>query len=261
MNRREFVAMPAALALATQESKSPPPISARECYDLQHYTFTTAEQMQRFTGFLTNAWLPAVRRLRGTIAGAFVVADKPDALSVYKISSGSNIGRCAEVEAAIREDKEYLAAGAAVLGLPATDPPYAHLESSLMLAFSSWPKLKTPKQAAAGEPRVFELRTYESHSKRANLKKIEMFDAGEAAMFARAGMQPVFFGETISGPQVPNLTYMLTYPDIESRGKFWKTWSDDPEKARLFAIPEYNDKLIVSKIHSTYLRPLAGSMI
>ena len=66
---------------------------------------------------------------------------------------------------------------------------------------------------------------------------------------------------TLTGPQIPNLTYMVTYPSIEARGDFWKAFGADPEKARLFAIPEYADKLIVSKIHSTFLKPLPGSMI
>jgi len=40
-----------------------------------------------------------------------------------------------------------------------------------------------------------ELRTYESHSKKANLKKIEMFNTGEIAIFRRAGLSPVFFAK------------------------------------------------------------------
>jgi hypothetical protein len=135
------------------------------------------------------------------------------------------------------------------------------MESALMLAFESWPKLTPPKESANEQPRVFELRTYESHSRSANKKKIEMFNKGEAAIFARCGFQPVFFGETLAGPQVPNLTYMVTYPSIEARSGFWTAFGADPEKARLFAIPEYNDKLIVSKIHSTFLKPIAGSLI
>jgi hypothetical protein len=130
-----------------------------------------------------------------------------------------------------------------------------------MLAFESWPHLKTPKEATGDQQRVFELRTYESHSRKANLKKIEMFNSGEAALFGKHGFQPVFFAETLYGPQIPNLTYMLTYPSVEARGDFWKAWGADPEKARLFANPEWADRLIVSKIHQAFLKPLPGSLI
>jgi hypothetical protein len=88
-----------------------------------------------------------------------------------------------------------------------------------------------------------------------------MFNAGEIGIFDRAGFQPVFFGETLAGPQIPNLTYMVTYPSVDERGKYWQKFLADPEKTRLFAIPEYADKLIVSKIRSVNLKPLPGSQI
>jgi hypothetical protein len=135
------------------------------------------------------------------------------------------------------------------------------MESSLLHAFAGMPKLVAPTEAAGSRPRVFELRIYESHSRSANLKKIEMFNSGEIGIFQRAGFQPVFFGETLAGPQLPNLTYMVTYPAIDQRARFWAAFGADPEKQRLFAIPEYADKLIVSKIRSVFLKPLPGSQV
>ena len=57
--------------------------------------------------------------------------------------------------------------------------------------------------------RILELRIYESHSTKAGQKKIEMFnEGGEIAIFRKTGLRPVFFGETLIGPLMPNLTYM-----------------------------------------------------
>jgi hypothetical protein len=85
------------------------------------------------------------------------------------------------------------------------------VESSLLAAFEGMPKMEVPAATAGNKPRIFELRTYESHSKKANKKKIEMFNKGEIAIFRRTGLQPVFFGETLIGTKMPNLTYLLVF--------------------------------------------------
>jgi len=264
MRRREFVAGTAAMAAAPALSGAQPSgrnNRSREVYDLRLFTFATRASLDRYAKYLQEALLPSVRKLGLGTVGAFTIADKPDSLSLYRLWAYPNITAYPTMEDTLIANPEYVQLAAPLRDLPSTDPPYGHCESSLSMAFTSWPKLKPPKEAKGDQPRVFELRTYESHSRKANLKKIEMFNQGESAIFARCGFQPVFFGETLTGPQIPNLTYMVTYPSIEARGDFWKAFGADPEKARLFAIPEYADKLIVSKIHSTFLKPLPGSMI
>lgn len=251
----------AATATLAESDAGAAPEGKREYYELRLLKFAMPSARERYATFLKEALFPAVRRLGLGIAGGFTVADKPEDLSIYLLQSCPDLAGYAMAERRLMDDAEFRKAGAPVLDLPATDPPFAHAESSLMLAFESWPQLKVPKEAATDQQRVFELRNYESHSRNANLKKIEMFNSGESALFARHGFQPVFFGETLFGPQIPSLTYMLTYPSIEARNSFWKAWGNDPEKARLFAIPEYADRLIVSKINSAFLKPLPGSLI
>jgi hypothetical protein len=119
------------------------------------------------------------------------------------------------------------------------------------------PKLEVP----GNKPRIFELRIYESHSKRANKKKIEMFNVGEISIFRRTGLQPVFFGETLIGNRLPNLTYMLTYPDMATRDKNWAVFIADPEWRKLSTTPGYADADIVSSISSVFLRPTPYSQI
>ena len=262
MNRRDFITTTVALAASTGLAEAGAPSnSTREYYELRQLTFESQSGLDRYAGFLKDAYITAVHRLHLGQVGAFTVADKPEALTIYTLQSFASLAAYSAFETHLLADAEYLKAGAPVLDLPAIDPPYTHADSSLLLAFEGWPKLTVPKETKADEPRVFELRTYESHSRNANIKKIEMFNKGESAIFARAGFQPVFFSEALTGPQVPNLTYMVTYPSIAARDGFWKAFGADPEKQRLFAIPEYSDKLIVSKIHSTFLKPIAGSLI
>jgi hypothetical protein len=263
MNRRTFVASSLATvaAAAVEPALGQRRQAGREYYELRVMTFQSAEARDRYGKFMTEAFLPAAKRIGLGPIGAFTVDGKPEDLQLYQLSASSSIDALIGVFHRLSSDSEFQTAGKSFLDLPATDPPYSRLEISLMVAFAGHPRITLPKETAGSQPRVFELRTYESHSKKANLKKIEMFDQGETGIFERAGFQPVFFAETLAGPQVPNLTYMVTYPAANDRDRFWKAFLADPEKARLFAIPEYNDKLIVTKIRSVMLKPTSWSQI
>jgi hypothetical protein len=108
---------------------------------------------------------------------------------------------------------------------------------------------------------LFELRVYESHSERASRKKIEMFDTGEIAIFRKAGLQPVFFGNTLIGHNLPNLAYLLVYEDMAARDRQWAAFAADPEWRKLSTTPGLTDPDIVTSISNTYLRPTAYSEI
>jgi hypothetical protein len=130
-----------------------------------------------------------------------------------------------------------------------------------MVAFEGMPKLEVPGGAGEKKPRIFELRIYESHSKKANAKKVEMFNRGEIEIFRRTGLAPVFFGETLVGARMPNLTYMLVFENMAAREKNWGTFGSDPEWRKLSANPGYTDPEIVSNITNVFLRPTAYSQI
>jgi hypothetical protein len=137
-----------------------------------------------------------------------------------------------------------------------SEPGYVRLESSLMLAFKDLPELVVPEK----KPRIFELRIYESHSIKAAKKKIEMFnEGGEIKIFQKTGLRPVFFGETLIGPKMPNLTYMLVFNNLADRDAKWKVFGSDPEWKKLRSDPQYKDT--VSNITDIILRPTSYSQI
>jgi len=151
--------------------------------------------------------------------------------------------------------------GAEFINAPATDPAYVRTESFLLAAFSGLPKIEVPAAAVGNKPRIFELRTYESHSKKANKKKIEMFNTGEIDIFRRTGLQPVFFGETLAGSKMPSLTYMLTFENMAEREKHWAAFIADPEWKKMSTTPGFTDVEIVSNISNIFLRPASYSQI
>jgi hypothetical protein len=88
-----------------------------------------------------------------------------------------------------------------------------------------------------------------------------MFNGGEITIFQRLGMRPVFFGQTVVGPEMPNLVYMLSFDDWTSRDELWKKFVSDPEWKKLSSPAELHDSQIVSNISNAILRPLNFSLI
>ena len=97
-------------------------------------------------------------------------------------------------------DSAYTRAGAAVLDAPLSRPG-VRPRRELAVAGVRRDADAGDDGAGSAQPtsRIFELRTYESHSDRAALNKLKMFNAGEMPIFRRTGLTPVFFGETVVG--------------------------------------------------------------
>ena len=92
-------------------------------------------------------------------------------------------------------------------------------------------------------------------------RKVKMFNEGEIAIFRRAGLQPVFFGEAIVGSNLPRITYMVAYDGMAGHDKAWAAFGADPEWRKLSSAPGNSDAEIVANISNTILRPAAGSEI
>ncbi|MBV9765874.1 MAG: NIPSNAP family protein, partial [Acidobacteriaceae bacterium] len=159
------------------------------------------------------------------------------------------------------QDEEYLKSGSAFLNAPATQPAYVRAESSLLIAFEGHPRLSVTPVTAQHGPRVFQLRTYESPSNQDHRRKVEMFHSGEFDVFQRAGFWQVFYGDTLMGPRLPNLTYMLSFPDLSELNAKWKAFGSDPDWKKLNTSPKFNYESIVSNITNLILSPASYSQI
>lgn len=244
------------LAATTNQTNKP----QSEYYELRLYFMLPGAKQKLLNDFLRDAAIPAWNRLGIGPVGVFTVTYGPNLPTLYVLLPHKNLESVVAASARLTADAEYQKAGTEFLSVPMSDPAFVRMESSLLIAFEEMPKLEAPKGAAGNKPRIFEMRTYESHSEKAGKKKIEMFNAGgEIPIFRRTGLQPVFFGETIIGPKMPNLTYMLTFENMQARDKSWDAFRDDPDWKKLSANPIYKDT--VSNITDIILRPAAYSQI
>ncbi len=226
-------------------------------YELRTYTLTAARQ-PILDIYLAKAFLPALKRFGIGPVGVFFEKLNDQAISVYVLIVHPTADTVTTLSSRLATDKEYHLAAKDYLAVRADDPVYRRIQSSLMVPIEGMPKLEKPDTS---KPRLLNLRIYESHNERAAKKKIEMFNQGELAIFRRVGLTPVFFGETVVGADMPNLTYMLVFPDEAGREAAWKRFRDDPEWLKLKAMPEYADKEIVSRITNKILMPTEYSEI
>ena len=265
MDRRSLLlsalAVPALAGEAPARARGKGRQMPTEYYELRAYTLLDAGKRERLEAFWREAAIPALRRLGFGPVGLFREREESDSPKLYALFSARSPELLLAANARLEGDEGFRKAGAAFLGLPSSDPPYARYESSLMAAFAGMPRLEPPDGAGTGRPRLLELRTYESHSERAHLKKVEMFDTGEIDLFRRTGLTPVFFGRTLVGPRMPNLTYMLVFNDMVDHDRSWKTFVNHPEWKKMSATPGYTDKEIVSGIRRVFLVPVPGSQI
>jgi hypothetical protein len=268
MKRREFIKTSAVAAgagtmasvlNATGAEKTE--AANREFYELRLYHLRRGPKQKLFDDFYRDAAIPAMNRANIGPVGVFSVMFGADSPTMYVLIPHKSPESFAEANDRVRSDPSYLKAGAEFINVPATDPAYVRVESSLMRSIEGVPKIEVPAAAKGNQPRIFELRAYESHSKQANKKKIEMFNVGELAIFRRAGLAPVFFGETMVGGKMPNLTYMLAFENMAAHDKNWGLFGSDPEWKKLSSTPGYTDAEIVCNISNIFLRPTAYSQI
>jgi hypothetical protein len=259
MKRREFVAATCLAGLAPWSEVTAAQAAARparkQYLELRLYLLDSAEKQNLLIDFFRRAAIPALNRLGIGPVGVFTFMEEQTP-NLYVLLPHNSAGSLASA-GRLMADPQYRKAGATVIESPKEDPAYRRIESSLLLAFDGVPKVQTPVK---GPARMFQLRTYESHNDERARKKIAMFNTGgELEIFRRTGLPVVFFGETLIGTKMPNLTYMLGFNNMEANKKGWEAFLADPQWEKLKNDPAYKDT--VSNITNILLRPASCSQI
>jgi hypothetical protein len=235
---------------------------SREFYELRTYKFNTPEQQARVEGYLQKALLPALHRANIKKVGVFKPLDT-DSLFTKRIVVLIPFKSLDDFEGLfdkLGKDKQYLTDGKDYIDALFDNAPYTRIETIVLKAFSGQPQMTLPELKGPVTERVYELRSYESHTEKIYRNKVDMFNAGdEVGLFKRLGFNAVFYGEVLSGPRMPNLMYMTTFENMASRDEHWKAFVADDQWKKLVAMPEYQKN--VSKNTIYFLRPTRYSDI
>jgi hypothetical protein len=248
MKRRSFVAAAAGAPLLTTtmqaQTKSPAILEMRwfRCRN------TMDSQRPKLGDFLAKKLVPALKGAGAGPVGLFQTSignEAPSVLLLVEHASASAFDQCWKKVPAIE--------GAAL--------PFQRMEVQLLRGFPGFPAVEVPKASDGRGGRIFELRTYESNTPTSLASKIDMFQKGEIDYFRKYGLLPIFFGEMIAGPRMPNLTYMVAFDNFAAREANWKAFGGSPEWAKMRVTPGWADGEVVSNITNQILTPVAGSEI
>jgi hypothetical protein len=219
MHRRHFItstlgatfmaATSNASSAQTQNSATRTP----ELYVWRQYVLRNGTQLGRLADYLQNAAIPALNRLGHSPIGVFEVTFGLPTPMVFVLTPSASLDSLASIETRLERDEAFIKAAAGYFNAPATDPVYLRQEVSLLTAFPNVPRVEVPAATAAKGPRLFELRTYESHNERAHRAKVRMFaEMGEVDIFRACGLTPVFL--RAHARRLAN-----TEPDIHARAR------------------------------------------
>jgi hypothetical protein len=266
MERRQFLAASVAASamvmtgegMAAQVSQA---ASAREFYQMRRYALQSGPQTKLTEDYFSNALIPAVTRMGMGPVGALRVEIGPETPVFYLLIPGSSVQGLAELDLRLAEDAVFMKDAAPFWNATAAAHAFERVESSLLMAFQGWPKLTPPASAATKGKRIFQLRTYESPSNGDHVRKVEMFHSGEFEIFLKAGFHPVFFGDTLIGSRMPNLTYMLSFADQAELEAKWDLFRNDADWKKLSTSPRFASDQLVTNITNLILSPLGCSQV
>lgn len=251
-----FVFFIGSICFAKTSSASSALIAKIDYYQLKTYILKTEQQVQATDQFLKEAYLPALKKLGITNIGVF--KPKPSAFDTIRkiivLIPFSSMDQFLHLDEKLAKNNDYLIAGKAFLTADYLHPTYERIESILLKAFANHPFLTpSPLQSPRNE-RVYELRSYESATEALYKMKVDMFNGGgEINLFNKLEFNAVFYGEVLSGAKMPNLMYLTTFANQESRDAHWKAFGDSVEWKTMSNLERY--KNTISHMDILFLYP------
>ncbi len=258
MKRRTLIASAAAAPLASAALQ--PAAQKVKYLELSWLRLrnTPDNQRRRLAEFLEQHLAPALKRINAQPWGFFMSSIAPESPFALMLFQFDSLNGMLELQQQLLADESLGRAFTEYMGGPL---PFVRNEVWLLEGFRTFPAIEVPPGDAKRPPRIFELRTYESNTGVSLAKKIGMFDNGEIELFRKTGLLPVFFGRTLAGGRMPNLTYMVAFDNLAAREANWRTFATSPEWKKMAATPGLSDGEVVSNITNMILTPMAGSMI
>ena len=228
----------------------------RQFYQLKIYALETDEQVKITDDYLKKIYLPALKKLEISNIGVFKTRpnEKDTIIKIYVLIPFSSLSEFQALDDQLTKGQTNRSSNSEYCTALYDKPPFQRVASILMKAFKDMPVLQPSPLEGSRLDRIYELRSYESPTETYFLNKLDMFnEGGEIELFKRLNFNSVFYGEVIAGPKMPNLMYMTTFSNLESRDLHWKLFVDAPEWKEMSSLTKYQNN--VSHIDITFLYP------
>ena len=205
--------------------------------------------------YFGSALIPAYNRMGIQTVGVFQEYGMSEPPKVHVVVPFPSMESYLQANQQLQRDEEFLGMGKDFIYAEEVNKSYHRFHCDLHLAFAGFPNLVAPAQSN----RIFELRIYQGYNEDAVRRKVKMFNVEEIELFHEVNLTPVFFGHGLAGINLPKLTYMLVFDDMEQRDAAWADFIQHPEWARMSKLPEYANT--VSEIERTFLVPMDVSQV
>ncbi len=266
MKRRAFLATGAALgmtpvmAMPGITESIARPAGGIQYFEWIRYHLPVGKRQGLVAEYYRDVAIPALNKAGISNVGVFNVKHGLNSPTLHVIIPHPTLDSVVILNDRLLEDKNFIQAGDHFLNAPLSDMAFVSMEKTILKAFTNLPEIQVPTQKKANNPRIFQVRTYESPNLTAAKRKIHMFnEGGEIDIFKRTGLQPVLFGETIAGDRMPSLVYILAFDDLTALNKNWDVFRNDPAWKKLSGDPFYADT--VSRINDWIWTPTAFSQL
>ncbi len=261
MNRTFLNSLMLLVVMASAASISQAAEPDRELYEVRSYLLGEKGDAKAIDAYLRDALVPALNRNGIKTVGVFTNSphDSSDSPRFVVVIPYANAQQMQSTQRALAKDAQYHTDAKSYLDRAADNPPYHRITSELLVAMDCMPEAKVPEGTLSNADRVYELRLYESPNERLGDLKVDMFNSGEVPIFLDSGIQPLFIGQCLVGPQTPSLTYLTVYPNEEARNQAWVAFRAHPDWAVLSKVAKYQGT--VSHIDKYVLVPQSYSQM
>jgi hypothetical protein len=228
MDRRSFVESVAGAGMLSQADEAQPSATRTRLYRFDYFYYRQGGQPTRLHQFLSSQTPLFTKHLRAF--GVFTPVMAPHTQTTLVLSGFSSFENMAAAEASIEADPGYRKAHEEMEA--GSEPPFDSLQRVLLQATEFSPEI-VPLPEKAKSARYFEMRVYHSPTERQLAMLHERFAGPEIRIFHRSGVNPILYANTIAGPEMANLTYIIPFATLADREKAWAAFGADPEWAKV----------------------------
>lgn len=231
MERRSFLESIAGASLLTQAAASQETGRKTRLYRVDYFYYRQGDQATRINQFLSSQ-MPLITKHVHTV-GIFTAVFAPRLQTTMVLSGFSGWDEMTTAAGAIEGDAGYRKAFED-FETGAKEPPFDNSQRLLLAATDFSPEI-APLAEKPKTPRYFELRVYHSPTLHQLHMLHERFSGPEIKIFHRSGVHPILYANTILGPDLPNLTYLIPFASQADREKAWDAFAADPEWVKVRA--------------------------
>jgi|SRR5580700_870596 hypothetical protein len=230
MDRRSFLVSAAGAGLLPEAAQSQEAGRRTRMYRVDYFYYRQGGQAARLNQFFSSQTPLLAKHARAL--GFFNAVFAPRLQTLMVVSGFESFDGMMSAGSEVAADPEYQQAFEEFES--GSEPPFDTSQRLLLAATDFSPEI-VPLPEKPKSPRYFELRVYHSPTMRQQRMLHERFGNSEVKIFHRSGIHPILYADTIMGPDLPNLTYLMPFATLADREKAWDAFAADPEWVKVRA--------------------------